>query len=140
MIVHARPAVSVLGDSARLMQLVSNLVDNALKFTQPGGKVTIQLEREQAKAKLVVRDTGQGIPADQVPHIFERFYQVSSARATGGCGLGLSICRWIAAAHGGTIEVVSKTPGGSTFTVRLPLRSELESPGSIDEQPCYRGQ
>jgi heavy metal sensor kinase len=119
--VRARKAVTVLGDSARLMQLITNLVDNALKFTEPGGSATLQIERDETHARLIVRDTGLGISELHLPHIFERFYQVSSARSTLGCGLGLSICRWIAVAHAGSIEVESRRPVGTAFTVTLPL-------------------
>lgn len=112
--------VPVLGDASRLRQLVTNLVDNAITFTGPGGTVTLQVERDDTRARLIVRDTGEGIAANHLPHVFERFYQANPARSSGGCGLGLSICRWIAGAHGGTIGAASGAGGGMVFTTTLP--------------------
>ncbi len=115
----AGPA-TIPGDASRIRQLVTNLVDNAIRFTEPGGSVTLRVNAVANSATLLVTDTGIGIPAGDLPHIFERFYQVDTARASGGCGLGLSICRWIVEAHGGTIDV-RNTPGkGTVFTVALP--------------------
>jgi heavy metal sensor kinase len=120
----AGPA-TIVGDPSRLRQLVTNLVDNAIRFTEPGGSVTVRAEAghfagRAITASLRVTDSGIGIPAEHLPHIFERFYQVDAARASGGCGLGLSICRWIVKAHRGRIDVRS-TPGeGTVFTVGLP--------------------
>lgn len=122
----ASPVV-VLGDSSRLRQLVTNLVDNAIKFTPPGGSVTLRVERDDTRARLVVRDTGVGVAAVHLPHIFERFYQADPARSSGGCGLGLSICRWIVGAHGGTIEARSGVGAGTTFVVALPSAGTLGS-------------
>ena len=113
----------VLGDPDRLKQLLLNLVDNALKYTPAGGQVTLGLEREDKWAKVIVADTGIGIPPEDLPRIFERFYRVDKARSReqGGTGLGLSIAQWIARSHGGRIEVASTLGAGSTFTVWLPL-------------------
>lgn len=119
--------VPVLGDASRLRQLVTNLVDNAIKFTPAGGTVTLRVERDGTRARLVVKDTGEGIAAGHLPHIFERFYQANPARSSGGSGLGLSICRWIAGAHGGTIEAKSGEGRGTTFVVVLPV-AEVISP------------
>lgn len=115
--------VSVLGDPARLRQLVTNLVDNAIKFTEPPGSVTLRVEEAGGHARLVVEDTGVGIPPCHLPHVFERFYQADPARSLGGSGLGLSICRWIVEAHGGSIEARSGDGSGSTFVVVLPRAS-----------------
>jgi len=112
--------VSVVGDPARLRQLVTNLVDNAIKFTEPGGSVTLRVEEAGGDARLVVEDTGVGIAPGHLPHVFERFYQADSARSLGGSGLGLSICRWIVEAHGGSIEATSESGSGSTFVAVLP--------------------
>jgi signal transduction histidine kinase len=87
-----------------LRQLVTNLLDNAIRSTEPGGSVTLRVDGFADRALLRVKDTGIGIPALDLPHIFERFFQVDAARCSGACGLGLSICRWIVKAHGGTIE------------------------------------
>jgi two-component system, OmpR family, sensor kinase len=113
----------VLGDSDRLKQLILNLVDNAIKYTPIGGEVTMSLTKGVDDAKLVVHDTGIGIPTADLPYIFDRFYRVDKARtrAQGGSGLGLSIAKWIAEAHGGKIDVSSVPGQGSTFTVSLPL-------------------
>jgi heavy metal sensor kinase len=121
----------VLGDTDRLKQLLLNLVSNGLKYTPPGGSVTLSLTLDHSEWVLVnVVDTGIGIPADDLPHIFDRFYRVDKARsrAKGGTGLGLSIAKWIADAHGGQISVSSEEGKGSTFTVRLPVMSDNPPP------------
>jgi signal transduction histidine kinase len=112
--------VSVLGDAQRLRQLVTNLVDNAIKFTRPGGSVMLRVGAFESQARLTVTDTGIGINADHLPRIFNRFYQADAARSSAGTGLGLSICRWIVEAHGGALEVRSDEGRGTTFTVVLP--------------------
>ena len=113
----------ILGDADRIKQLMLNLVDNAIKYTPQGGRVTLGLRRTEREAVLTVADTGIGIPAEDLAHIFERFYRVDKARSrtAGGTGLGLSIVQWIAQAHGGRIDVQSEVGKGTTFTVRLPL-------------------
>ncbi|SIO34774.1 heavy metal sensor kinase [Singulisphaera sp. GP187] len=113
--------VSVLGDRSRLWQLVTNLLDNAIRFTEPSGSVTLRVEAVGDRALLRVQDTGKGIAPDHLPHVFERFYQEDAARTSGGCGLGLSICHWIVKAHGGTIEAESRDGQGTAFMVALPL-------------------
>ncbi len=122
--------VQVTGDSDRLKQLILNLVDNAVKYTQTGGKVFLSLHKDAGYAELIVRDTGIGIPEEDMPFIFDRFYRVDKARtrAHGGSGLGLSIARWIVDVHKGTLDVDSKVGKGTTFTVRLPLRSSSSEP------------
>lgn len=112
---------AVAGDPARLRQLVTNLLENAIRFTNPGGSVTVAIERVGDRVRLRVADTGIGIPADHLPFIFDRFYQADPARSSSGCGLGLSICRWIVDAHGGSIETASRLGQGTEFTVTLPL-------------------
>ncbi|RME49423.1 MAG: sensor histidine kinase [Chloroflexi bacterium] len=112
----------VTGDPDRLKQLLLNLVDNALKYTPAGGRVSLGLARENGWVRIDIADTGVGIPAEDLPHIFERFYRVDKARSRkhGGTGLGLSIARWIADVHGGHIDVESEVGEGTTFTVWLP--------------------
>jgi len=112
----------VMGDPDRLRQLLLNLVDNALKYTPPGGEVTLSLQREPGWVCISVADTGIGIPPEDLPHIFERFYRSDKARTRGkgGTGLGLAIAKWIAEAHNGRITVESAPGKGSTFTVWLP--------------------
>jgi two-component system OmpR family sensor kinase len=114
--------VRVSGDEDRLKQLVLNLVSNAVKYTPAEGRVTLSVWPEGNKALIAVADTGEGIPPEDLPHIFDRFYRVDKARARkqGGAGLGLSIAQWIAESHGGRIAVESAPGVGTTFTVRLP--------------------
>jgi heavy metal sensor kinase len=122
----ATPGVTVRGDRARLKQVIVNLLDNAIKYTPGGGRVTLQVRREGAHAVLDVTDTGVGIPAEALPHVFRRFYRVdgSRSREQGGAGLGLAIVKSICTAHGAEVEVLS-TPGqGSTFRVRQALAAE----------------
>jgi two-component system phosphate regulon sensor histidine kinase PhoR len=118
-----QPQVAMRGDRAQLGLLVSNLVDNALRYTPARGTVRVRLEAAERTAVLQVADTGEGIPAGELPRIFERFYRVDKARArqTGGTGLGLAIVRHVAEAHGGAVEVDSELGRGSTFTVTLPV-------------------
>jgi two-component system OmpR family sensor kinase len=116
----------VEGDPFFLRQLILNLTENGLKYTPAGGKVELKVEgdRRQGVARILVSDTGMGIPEKDLKRIFDRFYRVDKARSreTGGTGLGLSICQWIAQAHEGRIAVQSKVGKGSTFTVTLPLK------------------
>ncbi len=116
-------SLQVIGDEGRLRQMLLILLDNAIKYTPPGGKVVLQVRRRGKKAELSVTDTGIGIPADQLGRIFDRFYRIDKARSRdqGGTGLGLAIARWIVQAHGGEITVASQVNGGSIFTVQLNL-------------------
>jgi signal transduction histidine kinase len=119
-------------DRSRIHQLILNLLTNAVKYTPQGGSVRMQLARQDAtggpdgrgRVTLSVADTGVGIAAGDLPHIFDRFWRADAARTrTGeraGAGLGLAICKWIAEAHGGQIDVVSRPGRGTTFTVTLP--------------------
>jgi heavy metal sensor kinase len=116
-------AVHVHGDPRALRQLLLILLDNAVKYTPAGGRVELAIAATDGHASLSVRDTGIGISAEDVPHIFDRFYRVDRARsrAQGGAGLGLAIGQWIAEAHGGDILVESELECGSVFRVRLPV-------------------
>jgi two-component system phosphate regulon sensor histidine kinase PhoR len=118
-----RPQVSMRGDRAQLGLLLSNLLDNALRYTPAKGTVCVRLDATESRAVIQVSDTGQGIPARELSRVFERFYRVDKARArqTGGTGLGLAIVRHVAEAHGGTVGVESELGRGSTFTVSLPV-------------------
>jgi two-component system sensor histidine kinase BaeS len=123
--VRPGPEVRFLGDDDLLLQLMLNLIDNAVKYTQEHGFVGAAWAIEGGDAVARVTDTGPGIAGEHLPRIFDRFYRIDQSRnqSGGGAGLGLSISRWIAEAHGGTLTAES-TPGrGSTFTVRLPLNS-----------------
>jgi len=123
----------VIGDSDRIKQLLLNLISNGLKYTPEGGTVTLGLQRDGEWVDVNVTDTGVGIPAEDLPHIFDRFYRVDKARsrAQGGTGLGLSIAKWLAEAHGGQITVTSEPGSGSTFTIRLPLVADQAHQASI---------
>ena len=107
-------------DRERILQVASILLDNAVKYTSDGGSVTVRVQEEDDGVALTVTDTGVGIPEDQLPLVFERFFRADAARAEDGVGLGLSIARQIAEAHGGTIEARSKVSVGSTFVLLLP--------------------
>src|SRR5215211_5239025 len=107
-------------DRERILQVASILLDNAVKYTPDGGSVTVRVEEEDGSVVLAVSDTGVGISEEQLPLVFERFYRADAARAEEGVGLGLSIARQIAEAHGGTIEARSKLGVGSTFVLLLP--------------------
>jgi heavy metal sensor kinase len=115
--------VAVEGDRARLKQVVVNLLDNAIKYTPRGGRITLSVRSEGDYAVLDVTDTGIGIPPEAVPHVFKRFFRVdgSRSREQGGAGLGLSIVKSICTAHGAVIEVMSAPGQGSTFRIKQPL-------------------
>src|SRR5262245_23509525 len=118
------------GDEDLLRQMLLNLLDNAIKHTPPGGVIRVNLAQFNSIYQVVVADTGEGIPTEAQPHVFERFYRVDKARsrsdgksnANGGAGLGLPIALWIAEAHGGTIKLIYSDPAGSAFAVTLPIQ------------------
>jgi CheY-like chemotaxis protein/two-component sensor histidine kinase len=132
----------VLGDAARLQQVVFNLLDNAVKFTPAGGRVQIVTRRPNSHVELTVTDTGEGIASDFLPHIFDLFRQgeAGSRRRHGGLGLGLAIARQLVEQHGGSLTAASAGAGqGSRFTVVLPvalLGASRDSEGAPGEQPC----
>jgi signal transduction histidine kinase len=117
-------SLRLVGDDDRLAQVFTNLVDNAIKFTPPGGQVVVRCERSGDRAVVLVQDSGPGIAKGDLERIFERFYQADKARQGGGrrgAGLGLAICREIVEAHGGDLRAENTPQGGALFTVRLPL-------------------
>jgi len=116
------PGIVVRGDKEWLERALLNLLDNAIKYTQAGGRVTVRTSKEQPGVRIEVEDTGAGIPPEALPHIFERFYRADPARdkAVEGVGLGLSLVKWIVEEHGGSIEAASKTGEGALFTIVLP--------------------
>ena len=115
--------ISVRGDRHRLRQLLLNLADNAVKYNQPQGRVTMNLRRADNMAEFTIANTGQGIPPEMLPRVFDRFFRGDPAHSqtVDGCGLGLSIAQWIVSAHNGTIKIESATMKPTIVTVRLPL-------------------
>jgi two-component system, OmpR family, sensor kinase len=130
---------AILGSSDRLKQLFLNLITNAIKYTPTGGQITLSIVRKQDRVNILLADTGMGIPPEDIPFIFDRFYRVDKARsrAAGGTGLGLSIVKWIVDVHHGTIQVKSVVDRGTTFTVSLPLAPEAQDllASTIDTRP-----
>jgi heavy metal sensor kinase len=122
--VEAAPGAVVLADRTRLTQVVSNLVDNAVKYTGAGGTVQVEVWAEPDGAGLAVGDTGAGIAPEHLPKVFDRFYRLDAARtrAQGGSGLGLAICRELVEAHGGRLWAESSLGVGSTFSLALPIQ------------------
>jgi signal transduction histidine kinase len=117
----------VAADARRLRQVLANLVDNAIKYTPPGGRVTIRARHDGSAARIEVVDTGVGIPPHDLPRIWERLYRGDQSRAERGLGLGLSVVRAIVLAHGGSVDVASSPGQGSTFTLRLPAEPRRRS-------------
>jgi signal transduction histidine kinase len=111
--------VQVSGDRTRLEQVAANLIDNAVKYTPPGGRVEVRARREDGDAVLQVSDTGPGIPTAELPRVWDRLFRGDSSRTERGLGLGLSLVKAIVEAHGGTVTATSEIGNGSTFTVRL---------------------
>ncbi len=129
--------IQVIGDEDRLKQLMLILLDNALRYTPANGHVTLGLQRQEMGSKITVRDTGVGIPPEDLPHVFERFYRADPARGRdpGGTGLGLSIAHWIVEQHGGKITLESQPGQGTIATVYLPLPGGPRlTPFSIPQQ------
>lgn len=137
LLIHRVPGILVEVDGTRLRQVIANLIDNAIKYTQAGGMIEIIVAREQNTAVLEVSDNGPGIPAPALPHVFERFYRADKARsrASGGVGLGLSIVKAICAANSAEVKVSSEEGQGACFRVELPIpviSAEMESAPHFD--------
>ena len=112
----------ITGDAALVRQLLLIVLDNALKFTPAGGRVRLDVSAQNGRAAVVVTDTGLGIPAEQLPHVFERFYRGDRARHEAeGAGLGLAIARWIAEVHGADIAITSQPGHGTRVAISFPL-------------------
>jgi hypothetical protein len=129
-------------DRVQIERMLSNLLSNAVKFTPAGGEVRVIIDRRDNVAELRVEDTGEGIPAEHLPHIFDRFYRVrgpgEQASPEKGLGLGLSFVSWIVRAHGGTVDVQSESGKGTQFILKLPLNAadsapQMENPGASAE-------
>jgi heavy metal sensor kinase len=129
-------AVGVKGDEPSLSRLLLILIDNAIKYTPPGGRVSIELRSETDAAVIVVRDTGIGIAKHDLPLIFDRFWRADKVRSRemGGTGLGLSIAQWIVEQHAGVLEVQSELGAGSSFSVRLPKAESMPQPETLAAQ------
>jgi signal transduction histidine kinase len=118
---RAPPGIAMTGDTRMVQRMLGNLLDNAIKYTPQGGRVSVDVSRHgEAGVAIAVKDTGEGIRAEDLPHIFERFYRADPSRSLGGSGLGLSFARAVARAHGGDIHVESAPARGSTFTAVFP--------------------
>jgi heavy metal sensor kinase len=119
---HCEPGVKVSGDPGWIERIVLNLIDNAIKFTGPGGQVDVRVSQNGNQRTLEVEDSGMGIPPDSVPHIFERFYRADPSRANraDGAGLGLSLVKWAVDQHHGSVDVETNPGKGSTFRVTFP--------------------
>ena len=129
----------MMGDVDRLKQLLLNLISNAIKYTPDGGTVDLSLSKKNGWAYLRIADTGVGIPAEDLPYIFDRFYRVDKARARsqlgqGGAGLGLAIAKWIAQAHGGNIDVTSTVGEGTIFTIIFPILADPKPISAADPE------
>ena len=134
-------ALPVEVDVTRLVQVVSNLLNNAAKYTPPGGRIAVTAWREGDDAMLTVRDSGVGIPPEAMPSLFDMFTQVGGnmARAQGGLGIGLSLVQRLVQLHDGTVSAVSAgRDQGSTFTVRLPLRTDGGAPDAVPAKPAVQ--
>ncbi len=114
--------VDILADKNQIKRLILNILDNAIKYTRPGGKISIDLRQQKDSADIDITDTGIGIPEGELPHIFDRFYRVDKSRSSVGFGLGLSIAQSIAMAHGGKIYAKANVPQGTIFTISLPVK------------------
>ena len=131
--------IQILGDRDRLKQVLLNLISNAIQYTPAGGDVNLSLAKADKKARVIIRDTGPGIPAEDLPHIFDRFYRTEKSRTrskASGFGLGLSIAYWIVHNHAGTIKVDSQEGEGTAFTIALPMLKNSESclPTELDPE------
>ena len=118
---HVRSDVVVMADRTRLEQVAANLIDNAVKYTPTGGRVDVEIERDRDRALLRVRDTGMGIPPDDLPRIWGRLFRGDASRTERGLGLGLSLVKAVVEAHRGRVEAASQPGQGSSFTVALPV-------------------
>ena len=123
------PSLSLSADRTRLRQVLANLIENAVKYTNPGGRVTIDTAATDDQVVVTVRDTGIGIAAADLPYVWDRLYRADTSRSARGLGLGLSLVKAIVEAHGGRVTA-SATPGqGSAFSISLPVEPAPQAPG-----------
>ncbi len=136
--------VAITGDDAWLTQMLSNLLDNGIRYTQRGGWIKLTLARKNGNVAIVVEDNGIGMTGEQLAHIFDRFYRADKSRSrndeTSGTGLGLAICEWIAISHGGHIGATSQVGKGSVFEVILPVVTGRDTDGLHGHEPELREQ
>jgi signal transduction histidine kinase len=127
-------------DAQRLEQVVSNLLSNAIRYTPPGGLASARVDADSDAVRVEVRDTGEGIAPEDLPHVFERFFRGRHPRAEGdgrvGAGLGLALAKELVEAMGGSISATSAPGEGSSFTVRLPRAALLVEAGQVSEGPA----
>ena len=130
---ESQPVPLVLGDRERLKQLLISLLDNAIRYTSPGGTVFVRMGLKEDSVAIAVEDTGAGIEPEHLPRLFDRFYRTAASRAknSGGTGLGLPIVKEIASAHGGTVTVQSEIGRGSVFTLFLPVCKDLPQSSGV---------
>ncbi|HLA24034.1 MAG TPA: ATP-binding protein [bacterium] len=135
----APPGIVVPADADRLEQVLTNLVDNALKYTPEGGRVDVRVATADGEVEVLVNDSGRGIGPEDLPHVFERFYRAdrSRTRGSGGTGLGLAIAKHIVEAHGGRISVSSRANEGTTFKVTLPRGDAVAKRGALSDGLSY---
>jgi signal transduction histidine kinase len=119
---NSATTVDILADKNQLRRLILNILDNAIKYTQHGGKISADFRQQKDSVDIDIADTGIGIPESELPHIFDRFYRVDKSRSSIGFGLGLSIAQSIAMAHGGKIYARANVPQGTIFTISLPVK------------------
>jgi heavy metal sensor kinase len=124
---HLPSESHILGDTQMIQRMLSNLLDNAIKYTPPGGSVRVSVSENDGQVVVSIKDTGIGISPRDLPHIFERFYRGDESRSQSGIGLGLSLARAIARSHGGDIATASTPNQGSTFTITLPKSLSSQS-------------
>ena len=131
------PVLTVTADPARIEKVLINLLTNAIKYTPAGGTITVRWAGDASEVRIEVQDTGVGIPAEDLPRIFDRFHQVrgNAANLTQGVGIGLALARELVERHGGTLEVESKIEKGATFRIRLPISEETEAGGAAEPAP-----
>jgi CheY-like chemotaxis protein/anti-sigma regulatory factor (Ser/Thr protein kinase) len=134
--VDATEALWIHGDAARLKQVLGNLLENAAKYTDPGGEIALRLMRRESAVAIVVEDNGAGIDEALRPHVFDLFTQGPRTldRSEGGLGIGLTVVKTVTEMHGGTVEIESRAGGGTRFTVRLPL-APAEAPVPVERMP-----
>jgi signal transduction histidine kinase len=129
---HCPRPVFIFGDIRMIQRMIANLLDNAVKYTPAGGKIEVTLDDDPGRpVRLMVKDTGIGIAAEDQPRVFDRFYRCDPSRSQPGTGLGLSLARAVARAHQGELTLESQPQRGSTFTVSLPLPTDTESISAI---------